>query len=302
MRSTMMASVEQLGYAGAEVSDLAAWERLATQVLGLEIADRAADGTLSLRMDENRSRLTLHPGVSDDIAYVGWQVRDAEALETVAAQVERWGISVSAGGEGLARERHVEDAVVFHDPSGIRCELFYGPEVWVNRPFRPSRAVSGFVTGEQGFGHCVLRVDDTEASVGFYTEALGMRVTDYIGAMTFLHCNPRHHSLAMMASPAPKRLWHWMLQVNSLDDVGAAYDLCEQLEISLGSRLGRHTNDRMVSFYIETPSGFEIEYGWGGRTVDDSSWVVQRHAAGGIWGHQRLRTVAAALSPAPAAS
>jgi len=42
----------------------------------------------------------------------------------------------------------------------------------------------------------------------------------------------------------------------------------------------------MVSFYLRTPSGFNVEYGWGAREVDDSTWQVQVHTAGSIWGHQ----------------
>ena len=38
--------------------------------------------------------------------------------------------------------------------------------------------------------------------------------------------------------------------------------------------LGRHTNDLMTSFYVRTPSGFEIEYGTGGIVVDDDTWTV----------------------------
>ena len=38
--------------------------------------------------------------------------------------------------------------------------------------------------------------------------------------------------------------------------------------------LGRHTNDLMTSFYVRTPSGFEIEYGTGGLVVDDDTWQV----------------------------
>jgi 2,3-dihydroxybiphenyl 1,2-dioxygenase len=296
-----MATVAQLGYAGAEVSDLDAWERLAVEVLGLELGERGADGILFLRMDENHHRLALHPGQADDVAYLGWQVRDAEALDAVAAQVHAFGITVSAGGDELARERRVRELITFPDPSGIRTEVYYGAEVWVDRPLHSRRPTSGFVTGDQGFGHSVIRVDDAETSLRFYCDAFGMRVSDYIGEMTFLHCNTRHHSLALMSGEGTKRLWHWMLQVNSLDDVGTAYDLCEQLDVPLGSRLGRHTNDRMVSFYIETPSGFEIEYGWGGRTVDDATWQVQRHAHGRIWGHERVRPVSAALASAAAA-
>jgi len=41
-----------------------------------------------------------------------------------------------------------------------------------------------------------------------------------------------------------------------------------------------------VSFYLRTPSGFAVEYGWGAREVDDHTWQVQVHASGSMWGHQ----------------
>jgi hypothetical protein len=43
--------------------------------------------------------------------------------------------------------------------------------------------------------------------------------------------------------------------------------------------LGKHTNDHMVSFYLRTPSGFNVEYGWGAREMDDATWQVQVHTA-----------------------
>ncbi len=101
------------------------------------------------------------------------------------------------------------------------------------------------------------------------------------------HCNPRHHTLAFYAVPQPpKRLNHFMLQAKTLDDVGATYYLCQDQGVPIARSLGRHTNDHMVSFYLRTPSGFEVEYGWGGRIVDDSTWQVQLHTAGSMWGHR----------------
>jgi hypothetical protein len=29
-----------------------------------------------------------------------------------------------------------------------------------------------------------------------------------------------------------------------------------------------------------------VEYGWGGRLVDDATWIVQRHDRGTLWGHK----------------
>lgn len=44
----------------------------------------------------------------------------------------------------------------------------------------------------------------------------------------------------------------------------------------------------MTSFYLATPSGFAIEYGWNGRLVDDDSWTVGHHRSASTWGHQVL--------------
>lgn len=35
-----------------------------------------------------------------------------------------------------------------------------------------------------------------------------------------------------------------------------------------------------------TPSGFEVEYGWGGGLIDDSVWQGQRPGRGTLWGHK----------------
>jgi extradiol dioxygenase len=90
-----------------------------------------------------------------------------------------------------------------------------------------------------------------------------------------------------------------MLQTHALNDVGATYDLCQDRGVPLVRGLGRHTNDHMVSFYMHTPSGFEVEYGWGGRVVDDATWHVQQHTRGSIWGHRSV--VAQPAPPAVAA-
>jgi hypothetical protein len=41
----------------------------------------------------------------------------------------------------------------------------------------------------------------------------------------------------------------------------------------------------MLSFYARTPSGFEIEYGWGGRVVAENAPLIT-HELGSYWGHR----------------
>lgn len=291
-----MASITQLGYLGLSVSDTARWEEFAAKVLGLQPNGHEPDGSLFLRMDEYHHRFILHPTGKNDLAYIGWEVATEGAMNEVAEQIRQAGLSVTPGTSEEAEARRVAGLIKFADPSGIVSEVFYGPLVMYDQPFQSPRRISGFKTGEQGLGHFVVWVDDYERTLHFYRDVLGMRVSDFVRFspapgvrmnVAFLHCNPRHHTMAFATVPgAPRRLHHFMLQLQSLDDVGATYDLCQAQEVPIVMKLGKHTNDHMVSFYLRTPSGFNVEYGWGAREVDDSIWQVQVHTAGSIWGHQ----------------
>lgn len=292
----MMSAIKSLGYLGLGVKDLDAWESFATQVIGLQSAGRTEDGWLLLRMDEYVYRLALHRDDADDLAYAGWEVADAAGLREVAERLRSIGVEVKDGSPEDVACRRVSDLIRFKDPSGIACEAFCGPMVEFENPFHPVRPISGFVTGAQGLGHIVLMSADAEKMLHFYCDGLGFRVSDTIDmkfdpgpevTMTFLHCNPRHHTLAIVPIAAPKRLHHIMMQLRSINDVGSTMYLAQDRGIEIVATLGRHTNDHMLSFYLRTPSGFEIEYGWGGREVDEATWHVQKHHAASIWGHRR---------------
>ena len=282
-----MSSVTQLGYIGISVSNIEEWEHFGTEVLGLQSNGVDANGVLTMRMDEYTHRFIVSPGEKDDVEFVGFQVTDEAALREMAEQLRDAGIEVSQGTPDEARERKVEGLIKFEDPEGIPTEVYYGPPVSFDKPFNSPRPITGFVTGEQGLGHVVYNVEDLDGAVAFYRDVLGMRISDYIRNLVFFHCNPRHHTLALVERQAPKKLNHFMLQTQNMNDVGSTYDLVldsEMLQVTRG--LGRHTNDHMTSFYMRTPSGFDVEYGWGARTVDDATWQVVRHETGSIWGHR----------------
>ncbi len=287
-----MARVTQLGYVGLGVSNVEEWEHFATDLLGLESNGVDADGNLSLRMDENHHRFIIQPTGKDDLEFVGWQVTDEQALREMAEQLQQSGIEVADGTDEENNSRRVEGMIKFEDPDGTPTEIFYGPPISFDRPFNSPRAI-GFVTGEQGLGHIVLHVEDLDRTVKFYRDVLGMKISDFIRNLAFFHCNPRHHSLALIEAKVPKKLNHFMIQTQTMNDVGTTYDMVLDQGLPLTRGLGRHTNDHMTSFYMQTPSGFNVEYGWGARTVDDATWQVQRHEKGSIWGHRNVAPVSA---------
>jgi 2,3-dihydroxybiphenyl 1,2-dioxygenase len=289
-----MPAIARLGYLGFEASDLAAWERFALDVLGLGLAARGVDGSLALRMDEQAQRIIIHPGKADDLAYVGFEVEDQHALRAIAETLSSSGFTVNEGKPETVRTRRVAQLFLVEGPSGVPVELFHGPERSAE-PFHSEAVPSGFVTGEEGLGHLVLVAWDAAASDRFYRELLGMKLSDRIRTelapglpleITFLHANPRHHTVAFAEAPLPKRIHHFMLEVGTMEDVGHAYDRCLEGGVPIANTLGQHPNDGMFSFYARTPSGFEVEIGWGGRKVDDSTWEVRTYDRLSTWGHR----------------
>jgi 2,3-dihydroxybiphenyl 1,2-dioxygenase len=281
--------IEALGYVGVRSDRLDDWETFASRFLGMQIDERSAS-SLRLRMDDRRQRLVVAPDVGEGPALFGWELADAAALESLAARLEAAQIEVRRGTGALATERRVKELIVFKDPIGTRLEAFHGAEI-AAEPFKPARAISGFRAGPLGVGHAVLAVANVEVLLPFYRDLLGFRLSDWLVRpfkAFFFHVNPRHHSLALIET-GRNDIHHFMVELYSLDDVGQGFDIAQDLQVPLGTTIGRHTNDFMTSFYSRTPSGFMVEYGWGGRTIDPASWQAGEMQHGGsLWGHERL--------------
>jgi 2,3-dihydroxybiphenyl 1,2-dioxygenase len=292
-------SVAALGYLGFVASDLPAWDAFATRFLGLMAAEPIS-GASRYRADQLAWRIAVAEGPQDDLAYVGFEVRGPGELATLAARLESAGVAPSPPEPGLLAERGVVDLIVAHDPEGLRMEIFHGPTQRTETPFVSPVGARPFLTGDQGLGHIVLATARMDAARQFYRDILGFRLSDIIRLkigpehaldLEFFHCNARHHTLALVPLPGPrpaKRLLHFMLQATSLDDVGLALERAEAGGAPVAQTLGRHTNDHMVSFYARTPSGFEVEIGYGALNLDETSWRVSRHDKTSIWGHKSV--------------
>jgi extradiol dioxygenase len=279
----MIRSFAYVGFVSPRSED---WRSFGTEVLGAQLDAARTDGAVGLRLDERAARIVVHPGDVDDVAYLGWDCGDGAGLTEVVERVRAAGFEV-VDEPDLAAVRHVDALASFRDPFGFRHELTHGlAEVG---PFTPGRPMSGFLTGDQGLGHLVVIAPDLDEAMRFYVDTLGFLVSDHIEmgmSLRFLHCNSRHHTLALTAIPGMVGIHHLMLEVDDVDDVGRALDIVNERGLPLAMTLGRHTNDLMTSFYVRTPSGFEIEYGAGGRHIDDATWHVDTYDAMSLWGHK----------------
>ncbi|HET6954559.1 MAG TPA: VOC family protein [Acidimicrobiales bacterium] len=304
-----------LGYVGLTAPDPAALLPFWTDVVGMMPAlalpgesyvpapasggvGIAPDGTTFLKMDDRQWRVAVHPSESAGLAYLGFEVEDDVALTGAMAEVAAAGIQVTLGTAEETVARGVQGLAWCTDPCGNRIELFHGP---VHDRNFASPTQAAFKTGPLGMGHALLFVTDLDASLAFYRGALGFKRSDFITigpglSGHFLRCTPRHHSVALMHIGPMSMLNHLMFEVTSLDQVGAALDRAHAAGMEITRTLGRHLNDKTVSFYMRSPAGFEVEIGWDSVLVDDATWCDREAAGGEIWGHVRPSPPA----PAPA--
>ena len=291
-------SIRSLGYMRIEATDVAAWREFGLKVLGMAEGDGAIPGALYLRMDEVAARLVIVPGDTDRLLISGWEVADAPALQNLRETLGKAGVDFVEGTREELDERRVEALIRFSDPAGNVLEAFYGVQYLGRRFVSPYG--HKFVTAEQGLGHVVLTCDDDAAAQAFYQDVLGFRLRDSMRLppqlagrpadgdpiwLRFYGCNPRHHALAFMPMPNPTGIVHLMVEVEHSDDVGLCLDRALRRKVPMSATLGRHINDKMLSFYIKTPGGFDIEFGCEGLEVEDHSWVARESTAVSLWGH-----------------
>ncbi|ALI29153.1 MULTISPECIES: iron-dependent extradiol dioxygenase HsaC [Mycolicibacterium] len=291
-------SIKALGYMRIEATDVAAWREFGLKVLGMVEGEGAIPGALYLRMDDFAARLVIVPGEQDRLLISGWEVADAPALQNLRETLAKAGVDFTEGTKDEIRERRVEGFIRFSDPAGNVLEAFHGAQYLGRRFVSPYG--HKFVTAEQGLGHVVLTCDDDAAAQAFYQDVLGFRLRDSMSLppqlagrpadgdpvwLRFYGCNPRHHALAFMPMPNPTGIVHLMVEVENSDDVGLCLDRANRRNVKMSATLGRHINDKMLSFYMKTPGGFDMEFGCEGLEVEDESWVARESVGISLWGH-----------------
>jgi catechol 2,3-dioxygenase len=119
-------------------------------------------------------------------------------------------------------------------------------------------------------GHVVLNVTDLEASVRFYTELLGLQVSDRYppsmvpGGMVFLRCNADHHGVALVGGAERREqgsLNHFAFEVASLAEVFRARAWLGTHGVPIHFE-GRRRAGCQIAVEFTDPDGNNLEIYW----------------------------------------
>lgn len=301
-----------LGYVVVETQRFTAWRRFGKDAVGLHV-DALDTDTMRFRLDERACRFLLQRGPAEDVTALGWQVDDHTTFDLLLARAAAAGLPATEGTAEECALRGVERLWRLPGPKGLATELF---TTALTAPAPLQMQQAGFVTtgGGAGMGHVAITAKHPEAIRGYYAGLFDARLTDWVHEnisgvplrIRFLRTDERHHSVAVAGlhgasvDPIRTRVQHLNIQVATLDDLLASWQRVQDLGFRMQWTVGQHSNDKELSYYCVSPSGFEWEVGWNPITLsaqDEERWVPATYDSISTWGHTPVgESVASTLS------
>ncbi len=288
----------RLGYVVIESQRLTDWHRFGADAIGLHVDELTRDA-LRFRLDDRECRLLIRRGPAEDVTVVGWEIDDHQTFDAVLGRVRAAGLPVIEGRSDEAALRGVERLWRFPGPKGVATEVFTRAHT-TNSPLRMQN--TAFVTGRSGMGHLAITTTRPEQLHTYWNNLLDLRLSDRITErigpaklqIRFLRSGERHHSIALAnvaglrIDPIRTAVQHLNLEVARLDDLLASFHRVTDLGFAMAWSVGQHTNDRELSYYCVTPSGFELEVGWNPVVITpelEATWEPSHYQGISLWGH-----------------
>jgi 2,3-dihydroxy-p-cumate/2,3-dihydroxybenzoate 3,4-dioxygenase len=258
-------NLHDIRYLRIGTPDLDSAIEYATKIVGLQLAAREGAAAYfrsdkaGARGDTRDHTLVYFEGAANDHA-VGFDLRDPEDLDAVAAALEKARHPVHYGTKDECEQRRVRAFVASTDPSGNKIEI-------VSRPYHSGlRYHPARDAGITHFSHIGLRTSNAARDEAFWTGLCNARVSDWIGDAPLLRIGTIHHSLALFPSPRPG-VQHINHQVEDVDDVMRAYYFLRERGVKIVFGPGRHPSSSAVFLYFEGPDGMVYEYSVGVKHI-----------------------------------
>jgi catechol 2,3-dioxygenase len=238
-----------IGHVALRVTDLERSVAHVKNVLGLHERARS-DGEVLLSSNEKHHELQLIAADAAAVDHIGLEVEGGDELARVRAS------ALAAGAEMLEEasgEAVIGDAIRFVGPAGMVYEVYDGMDrepLSTNTYLRP---------GIRKLGHLSFACENPVEVVAFWRDALGFRISDEAGGLTWMRCDSDHHGLAVSPRPHGNVLHHHAWQIQ---DWGALGQYCDDIArdgLTLSWGPVRHGPGFNVATYLPDPDGVIIE-------------------------------------------
>jgi catechol 2,3-dioxygenase-like lactoylglutathione lyase family enzyme len=236
-----------------------------------------ADGGEQLRLAQAGRRRLLQLGIGAD---------DPDDLDRIASNLARLDIPVvRAGSELRAVERGTEVEVKVEVASRlVQAPVTLPPQNLPGAVGRPTARAAGVLregkVRPRRLGHAVIGSTDLDASIAFFIDGIGFKVSDSIpGVGAFMRCSTDHHNVLVQAAPVTL-LHHTSWQVDDIDEVGrGATAMLAKDPARHVWGLGRHHVGSNFFWYLKDPAGNFSEYFSDMDCIlDDQLWTPQEWA------------------------
>jgi catechol 2,3-dioxygenase-like lactoylglutathione lyase family enzyme len=262
-----------------EVPDLGVAEGF-LQDFGLETGEK--DGSLVAQCPgRDQEQVRMVEAAAKRLHHVSFTV---SGLDTIRESLERAGTRVIDPPAGAS-----EAGLWVRDPDGTAVQLLpeeQAPardvaEVLVN--MGASRQRVGIAQWQQAtqdvlprrLGHSLLFTPQPTTMTEFYTDVLGLRVSDTIhGLVTFLNAGPGDHHVFGFIASSHRGFHHASFEVPSIDAIAMGADRMRSKGRDTGWGLGRHTIGSNFFHYNPDPWGSWIEW-FSDIDQIDHSWVAR---------------------------
>lgn len=238
-----------------------------------------------------QDQVRLVPGEKKGIAWITWGTR-ADEIDKLAAALDKANVPMAAPPAGIE-----SNGLWFRDPDGVLVNIIVAdpapqtrPAVELNNPGTPYARLArrgapdrNIDTRPRKLGHLLKFTTDINRDAKFYTEVLGMKLSDRIGdeLAAFLRCggDSDHHTLAMASSEAPG-LHHISWEMGNIDQVRLRAQHLLEAGYRDGWGLGRHIYGSNYFHYIRDPWMGLNEFYWDIDFIpENASWDVEKAEA-----------------------
>ncbi len=236
-----------LGHLGLRVRNLDAALRFYTDVMGLTCSRRSG-GHAWLGLGTTGHCLYLMEEGGPTLHHLAFALRPGQKVDLVADALSAAGISVSRGPSEPVQHG---ETIRFCDPDGQAIELFEPAQATAetaDRRLRPNR-----------LQHMVLQTPEVERAAAFYTERLGLRISDWMGRkFVWLRCATDHHDLGIVYAPAAG-LDHYAYEIADWEEIKRWSDFLWRQGTRLLWGPGRHGPGNNLFIMIPDPDGNRLE-------------------------------------------